>query len=100
MRRPSTFQFTVLGLLHALSQKFGVLSSVLASAHGPLAFDGHTVSLALQNQRSDQALDLGGLGFGFLLSLLGGQRTTHNVLTNIVFLGEVEQLADLAGSLG
>jgi len=35
-----------------------------------------------------------------LLALLGGELTANNVLANVVFLGEVEELADLGGSLG
>lgn len=39
-------------------------------------------------------------GFGVLLALLGGKQTFYDVATNIIFLGEVEQLADLGGTLG
>jgi len=35
-----------------------------------------------------------------LLALLGGELTANDVLADVVFLGEVEELADLGGSLG
>ncbi len=34
------------------------------------------------------------------VTFLGRQRSPHNILTDIVLFAEVEQLADLAGSLG
>ncbi len=34
------------------------------------------------------------------LTFLGRQRSPHNILTDIIFFAEIEQLADLAGSLG
>lgn len=35
-----------------------------------------------------------------LLAFLQGQRALDDVLADIVFLGEVEELADVAGALG
>ena len=52
------------------------------------------VALALHALRSDQALDLGGLG-GLALTV-----AADDVLGDVIFLGEAEELADLGGTLG
>lgn len=78
--------------LHVLSFGF------LARFHTAL-LDCQTVPLALQHNRSDQTLDLGCLG-AWLLAILLRERTLHDVLADIVFLGQVVQLADVAGTLG
>lgn len=57
-----------------------------------------TVSLALQDDRGDQALDLG-RGVALLLAFLQRQRATDHVRADIVFLGQVVELADFAGAL-
>lgn len=53
----------------------------------------------LQHHGGDEALDLGCLGLGFL-PLLAGEGALDHVLTHIVLLAQVEQLADLGGTLG
>ena len=55
-------------------------------------------ALALQCEGSHQSLDLGGLVA--VLALLGGKDTSDDILADIVILGKVEQLADVAGTLG
>jgi hypothetical protein len=56
-------------------------------------------SLALDTFRSDQSLNLGGLS-ALGLAFLGGQFTSDNKLANVVLLLQIEELADLADSLG
>jgi hypothetical protein len=49
----------------------------------------------------DQFLYLGGLGVGLGVRVLGALNfTTNNKLADIIFLGEVEEAADLGGLLG
>jgi hypothetical protein len=56
------------------------------------------VALALETLGGDETLDLGSLGV--LLAGLGLDLTADNVGTDIVLLGEVEELADLGSALG
>lgn len=95
--RPLPLQ--LLGLLLALSQDLGVLSSGLAVLLGPPALQSHAVTLPLQHGRGDQPLDLGGL-VPLLLALLEGQRPLDDILTHVILLGEVKQLPDLGSPLG
>merc|ERR1712168_20548 len=58
--------------------------------------------LALKTLGSDQTLDLGGfrLGLGwFWFAFLGGDGPSDDVLGDIIFFCQVEQLSDLASSL-
>lgn len=55
-------------------------------------------TLALQALGGDQALDLGGLERGLLALLL--DLALDHVVADVILLGQVEQLADLAGTLG
>jgi len=55
-------------------------------------------TLALQGQWGHQSLNLRSLVAA--LALLGGKGTTNDVLADIVFLGQVEQFADVVGTLG
>ena len=56
------------------------------------------MTLALQHKRCHKTLDLG--SFASLDTLLAGKGTRNNVLADIIILGQVEQLADVVGSLG
>ncbi len=56
------------------------------------------MTLPLQHDGGDQALDLGRLELG-LLALLDGQGPLDHVLTDVVVFVQVEELADLGGSL-
>jgi hypothetical protein len=49
----------------------------------------------LQTLGSDQTLDLGGLGVRLGSLLLGGDLTANDELTNVVLLGQVEELSDV-----
>ena len=57
------------------------------------------MTLPLQHDGGHKSLDLGSLELG-LLAFLDGQGTLDHVLAHVVILAEVEQLADLGGSLG
>lgn len=57
------------------------------------------MTLTLENDGSDQALDLGSLVLG-LLAFLDDQWALDDVLANIVVLGQVEELPDLGSTLG
>lgn len=53
----------------------------------------------LENNWSDQSLDLGWDALG-LLALLDGEWALDDVLPDIILLGQIEQFADLGGTLG
>jgi len=61
--------------------------------------DGLFVSLALEAARGDQALDLGRLGGGLLAFFLGGDLTSDDVLSDVIFFGQVKEFADFGSSL-
>ena len=61
----------LLHLLHALSEKLGVVGGVLALLGGATALQRQTVPLALQHHRRDETLDLGRLR---LLLLAWGEK--------------------------
>jgi hypothetical protein len=54
----------------------------------------------LESDRGDKTLDLGSLGVGLLLGVLGLNLTTNDELTDIISLVQVEELADVVGTLG
>lgn len=87
-------------LLLAQGHQLGVLLGSLAGGLQAGNLVGNAGTLALQNNRRDQALDLGALDGRLLALLLGGDDAANNVLADIVVLGQVEQLADLVGTLG
>jgi len=88
----------ILGLLETLGQEGVVLLGILLALLLLTALEGLQVALVLQALRSDQTLDLGGLEDGLLAVLV--DLALDDVLTNIILLAEVEQLADLGGTLG
>ena len=55
-------------------------------------------TLALKCERSHQTLNLGRLAHG--LALLVGEGAGDDILAHVVFLGEVEKLANVVGALG
>ena len=57
------------------------------------------MSLALEPLRCDEALDLGRL-IALLLPLLNGKRPPNHILSHIVLLAQVVELADLSHPLG
>jgi hypothetical protein len=54
----------------------------------------------LKSDGGDKTLDLGSLGVGLLLGVLGLNLTTNDELANIIRLVQVEELADVVGTLG
>jgi hypothetical protein len=89
-----------LGLGHALSEDLGVLVGLILDLLSLAALESGTVALVLEALGSDQTLDLGSLGVRRLALTLGLDLSSDNVLTDIVILGEAEELADLGGALG
>jgi len=82
----------------SLGDEFLVGGGFLLVSEDRVQLFGLAGALALQGQWSDQSLDLGGLVAA--LSLLGGEDTSDDILADIVILGEVEQFADVVGTLG
>jgi len=93
-------EFALFLLLLSERQQFGVLVGIslgFGDARTLLRLDA---TRALKDDWSDEALDLGRLRLGLLLTFLQLQRPSNDVLSDVVVLVEVEQLADLARSLG
>lgn len=87
-------------LLVAESNQLGILSSSLLRGLQLGNLLGHASTLALKDNGGDEALDLGSLGLGSLALLLGGDNATNDNLADIILLGQVEELAQLASTLG
>jgi len=94
----SALHLALLSLLHALGEELGVIGSVVTLLGSALLLESKTVTFALENEGSNQALDLGSLGDS--LAVLSGDWATDNVLPDIIVLGEVKQATDLAGTFG
>jgi hypothetical protein len=90
----------LLGLLDALGKKLLVAGLGLLGSLSTSALESLLSSLALKSDRGDKTLDLGSLGVGLLLGVLGLNLTTDNELANIIRLVQVEELADVVGTLG
>lgn len=82
----------------SLSDKLLVRSGLFLVSEDTAHLFGLAGTLSLQGQGGDQSLDLGGLANG--LSLLVGEGTGDDVLADIVVLGQIEKLADVASALG
>ena len=82
---------------HSLSHNLLVGSSILLGAKDTVELIGLTGTLALKRERSYKTLNLGGLANTHTLPV--GECTVDNVLSDIVFLRQVEELADVAGTL-
>ena len=57
------------------------------------------MSLSLESSTGDQSLNLRCLGVWLGSFLLPGDLSSNNELTNVVLLGQVEEFADVVGSL-
>jgi len=93
-------EFALFLLLLSERQQFGVLVGIglgFGDARALLRLDA---TRALKDDWSDEALDLGRLSLGLLLTFLQLQRPSNDVLSDVVVLVEVEQLADLSRSFG
>jgi len=98
--RTTTRQLALFLFLLSERQQFGVVVGVRLGLGDASAFEGFDASGALKDERRNQSLDFGRLGLRLLLSLLQLQRSAHDVLSDIIVFVEVEQLANLASSLG
>ena len=93
MEGRSTTLLDLLALLSSLLDTLGEDSLVLGlSILGVLStalLESQAMTLALEDDRGHKALDLGGLGVGLLLGVLGLNLTTDDILANIIILGQV-----------
>ena len=87
-------------LLVAKGNQFGILLGSLAGSNQAGNLVGQAGTLALQDNGGDQALDLGALDGRLLALLLGRDDAANDVLADVVLLAQVEELADLVGTLG
>merc|ERR1719175_601339 len=98
--RPPALQLLgFLGLLLPLGKDLCVLSRSQPVLLSPPPLESEPVPLPLQHHRGDQALHLGCRKL-LLLSILQGKGPLNDILADIVLLGQVEKLPDLAGTLG
>jgi len=86
-------------LLQVLGEQLGVLRALHLVLLRSLLAERQSSSLTLEAYGRDEALDLGRLVL-LLLAFFEGERSSHDILPHVVVLGEVEELADLGGSLG
>jgi hypothetical protein len=91
---------TLLGLFNTLGEKFLVASFGFLGGLGASTLESLLSSLALKSDGGDKTLDLGSLGVGLLLGVLGLNLTTNDKLANVISLVQVEELADVVGTLG
>jgi hypothetical protein len=87
-------------LMHTLSQQLSILvRSILRGLSGS-SLEGEAVSLVLHALRSNQSLNLGGLGVWFGAFLLGYDFTSNDEFSDIILLGETKESSDLGSTLG
>jgi len=87
-------------LLDTLGEESLVLDLGLLGVLGTALLQVQDVALALEDNGGDKTLDLGGLGVGLLLGVLGLDLAANDELADIIILGQVEELADVVGTLG
>merc|ERR1719220_1880091 len=98
--RPPALQLLgFLSLLLPLGKDLGILSSSQPVLLSPPPLESEPVPLPLEHHRGDQALHLGRSKL-LLLSILKGKGPLNDILADIVLLGQVEKLPDLASTLG
>ena len=88
------------GLLDTLGDESLVLGLSLLGVLSTTLLEGQDVTLALENNGGDKTLDLGGLGVGLLLGVLGLDLATDNELADIIILGQVLLSHDQATTKG
>jgi len=93
---------SLVGLLlgDTLVENGSIFSGSILGLLSIATLQGHTVTLVLQTLRSNETLDLGGLGVWLLSFTLWLNLTTDNELANIIILGKAKELADLGSTLG
>lgn len=84
-------------LLGVLGNSSVVLGNGLLLSLSPPLLEGSEVSLPLETQGGDKTLDLGRLSGS--LAILLGNLSSDDKLGNVILLGQVEELADLGGTL-
>ena len=77
------------GLLDTLGDESLVLGLSLLGVLSTTLLEGQDVTLTLENNGGDKTLDLGGLGVGLLLGVLGLNLATDDELADIIILGQV-----------
>jgi len=77
-----------------------VLSNLFASIGPTTLAESKVSTTVLEGTRSNQTLHLRLLGVLLTALLLVGALTSNNVLASVILVGKVEQLANLAGTLG
>lgn len=106
--------------MDALGQQLSILVRSVFGCLGASSLEGDAVSLVLHTLRSDESLDLGGLGVGFGTFLLGDDFTTDDefavrrielasvhkaysgrkVIPDIILLGQTKEPSNLGGTFG
>jgi hypothetical protein len=84
----------------SLDNKGVVLGNGLLLSQSVPLLQALQVPSSLQSHGGDQSLNLGGLGVWLGSFLLGLNFSSDNELSDVVFLGQVEEPSDLGGSLG
>merc|ERR1712211_119281 len=98
--RPPALQLLgFLSLLLPLGKDLGVLSRGQPILLSPPPLESEPVPLPLQHHGGDQTLHLGRCKL-LLLSVLQGKGPLNDILANVILLGQVERLPNLAGTLG
>merc|ERR1719370_717234 len=98
--RPPALQLLgFLSLLLPLGKDLGVLSRSQPVLLSPPPLESEPVPLPLEHHGGDKALHLGCCKL-LLLSVLEGKGPLNDILANVILLGQVEKLPDLAGTLG
>lgn len=87
-------------LVHTLGQQLSILVSSILGSLRASSLECDSVSLVLHSLRSDESLDLGGLGVWLGALLLGDDFTADDELANIILLAQTEESSDLGGTLG
>lgn len=82
--------------MQTLSQQLSVLRSSVSLLSSVVDLLGLQSSLSLQSLRSNQSLDLRSLGVSLTVLLNG---TSDNVVSDVILLGQTEELSDVVGSL-
>merc|ERR1711931_285811 len=81
-------------------EQLGIVVGVGLGFGDARAFERLHATRALKDDGRDEALNLRRLRLGLFLSFLQLQGSSDDVLTNVVVFVQIEQLTDLAGSLG
>lgn len=80
-----------------ISQKLGIFGGLLLSLNSPVTFVTDKLSLTVKSSGCDQTLNLGCLSsrsLGCWLALFNWQRSSDDVLSNVVLLRQVEELSN------